>query len=145
MRSYYLDDRPAFVKIVDIENDIIELDGFVVMITDSSSFNIKLKKGGKEVMNEIELKKLIDAYREDLSEAVAKRDKIANEDVEAKIEDELALQREEIAERVRGEHEDQLSEANKTVELMQIIIAKRENQLEQLLVDETNNTENEGE
>lgn len=45
-----LDDRPAFVKIIKSSNDILELDGFVVMITDFNSCNINLKKGGKHSM-----------------------------------------------------------------------------------------------
>ncbi|MGN1200843.1 MAG: hypothetical protein ACI4R8_01075 [Candidatus Caccovivens sp.] len=137
----FITDRPAFTQIVDNINDILELDGFVVTITDSNSCNIKLKKGGEKAMNENELQKLLTAYSEDLAEAVAHRDNIANENVDAKIDEELALKREEISARIHKDHDIALDEANRTIALMNKIITRRENQLAELVANAEVKTE----
>ena len=131
-------ERPPFMKLIENESDILELDGFVVEITDSNSCNIKLKKGGRKQMDKVnELQNLIESYKGDLAEAVEARDKVIAEDVQAKIEEELKVEREKIEARVQADHEKAVDEANKTVELMNRIIARKESQLADMLAAET--------
>ena len=126
------------MKLIENESDILELDGFVVEITDSNSCNIKLKKGGRKQMDKVnELQNLIESYKGDLAEAVEARDKVIAEDVQAKIEEELKVEREKIEARVQADHEKAVDEANKTVELMNRIIARKESQLADMLAAET--------
>ena len=89
-------------------------------------------------MDKEALEKLIESYKEDLVEAVANRDAIAQEDLESKVEEKLAEKKEEIKESVYGDHNKRLADADKTVELMEIIINKRENQLAQMIVEQEN-------
>lgn len=94
-----------------------------------------------------ELQKLIEAYKKDLDEATAAREAIKNENVEAKIDAKLDEKRKEISDTLYAEHDANLADANKTIELMNIIIARKENQLAELVANEqveTNETINEG-
>ena len=100
-----------------------------------------------------ELQKLIEAYKKDLEEAKATREAIKNENVEAKIDAKLDEKRKEISDTLYAEHDANLADANKTIELMNIIIARKENQLAELVANEqietneqveTNETINEG-
>lgn len=84
-----------------------------------------------------ELQNLIESYKGDLAEAVEARDKVIAEDVQAKIEEELKVEREKIEARVQADHEKAVDEANKTVELMNRIIARKESQLADMLAAET--------
>ena len=141
MKVFFIEDRPAFVRNIEIENDILELDGFVVKITDSNSCNINLKKGGEGFMNKTKLEELIEAYKKDLAEAVAARDTIATENVEAKVEAKLAEKKQEISDAVYAQHNASLADANKTIELINIIIARKENALAEHLANEQDEIE----
>lgn len=140
MRNFWPvnNERPPFTKFIENESYILELDGFVVEITDFNSCNIKLKKGGRKQMDKVnELQNLIESYKGDLAEAVEARDKVIAEDVQAKIEEELKVEREKIEARVQADHKNAVDEANKTVELMNRIIARKESQLADMLAEET--------
>ena len=96
-------------------------------------------------MDEIELKRrLIEVFKKDLDEAVVARDQLAEADIEAQVEKELEIEREKISKRVLDQHEAELADATKTVELMRGIINKHENELALMCAENTEEIENEG-
>ena len=87
-------------------------------------------------MEREKLEALVAAYKGDLAEAIANRDFIATENVEAKVEARLEAKRQEISDATYAEHDASLADANKTIELMQTIIARKENALAELVANE---------
>ncbi len=79
---------------------------------------------------------VINSNKQDLANAISARDSIATENVETKIEAKLAEARKTISETEYAEHDRNLADANKVIELMNILITRKENALAELVAAE---------